>query len=148
MAAREWQRGEYRVGTDTGELDLDVIHGFLATAYWSQGIPRAIVERSIANSMCFGLFRGRVQVGFARVVTDFATFAWVCDVFVLEPERGKGLASWMIECVRSAPELQGLRRWNLITRDAHRVYARHGFAALAAPDRWMEIRAPSDFYTR
>ncbi|MBI5365294.1 MAG: GNAT family N-acetyltransferase [Planctomycetes bacterium] len=145
---REWRRGEYVLDTDPERLDLTVIHGWLAGPYWSPGMPRATVERAVAISLCFGVRRGEAQVGFARVVTDFATFAWVCDVFVLEVERGRGLASWMIECMRATPELQGLRRWILATRDAHAVYARHGFTSLAAPERWMDVRAPSDLYSR
>lgn len=135
----EWQRGEFLVSTDRARLRPAVVHGFLSSSYWSAQIPLAVVERAIAGSWCFGLHHGDAQVGFARVVTDGATFAWVCDVFVLEPERGKGLAQWLVECARATPELQGLRRWLLATRDAHGLYARSGFVPLAAPERWMEI---------
>jgi GNAT superfamily N-acetyltransferase len=138
----EWLRGEHRVSTDPAEIQLDVVHGFLATSYWAEGVPRETVARSIAGSLPFGLYRGANQVGFARVVTDRATFAWVCDVFVLEEERGRGLARWMLECARATPELQGLRRWLLATRDAHALYASLGFVPLAAPERWMEIATP------
>lgn len=146
-AVREWTRGAFTLSTDQARLDVDVVHGYLARSYWAGAIPREVVERSIDGSMCFGLYEGAAQVGFTRVVTDCATFAWVCDVFVLESHRGRGLSKWMIECVRATPELQGLRRWLLATRDAHELYRRFGFEALAAPQRWMEIADP-DVYRR
>jgi GNAT superfamily N-acetyltransferase len=138
---REWIRGHYRVSTDPRRLDLDVIHGFLtARSYWAEGIPRDVVERSIRNSLCFGVYDEDRQVGFARVVTDRATYAYLADVFVLEAYRGRGLSKWLLECVFAHPDLQGLRRWQLSTRDAHGLYARYGFAPLSDPDRLLEIR--------
>jgi len=135
----DWTREGYRVSTEKAALDEDVIHRFLEGSYWARGIPRAIVERSIRNSLCFGLYAGNAQVGFARVVTDGATFAYLADVFVLEEHRGRGLASWMIECVLAHPDLQGLRRWSLATLDAHGLYRRFGFQTPAHPELLMEI---------
>ena len=135
----EWRRGEFVISTDRTRLDLDLIHRFLAASYWAPGIPRAVVERSIAHSLPFGLYRGTEQVGFARAVSDFATFAWLGDVFVVGAFRGRGLGDWLVETVIAHPDLHGLRRWHLMTRDAHRLYRKHGFSPLAAPDRHMEI---------
>lgn len=135
----------YTISTDPRHFDLDVIHGYLAReAYWSKGIPRAVVEKAVAHSLAFGLFRGEPgaeQVGFARVVTDRASFAWLCDVFVLEAHRGKGLSKWLMETVMAHPDLQELRNFLLATRDAHSLYERFGFRPLAEPSRWMAIRA-------
>ena len=130
------------VSTDPGRLDLDLIHGFLSQSYWSRGIPRELVERAVRNSLCFGLYEGGRQVGFARVVTDQATFAYLADVFIIESHRGRGLAKVLIAAVVAEPRLQGLRRWMLATRDAHSLYARFGFEPLAAPGRFMELHAP------
>jgi GNAT superfamily N-acetyltransferase len=146
---REWHREGFSIITDRSRLDLDVVHRFLAGSYWARGIPRAVVERSIEGSLCFGLHEGRpaeVQVGFARVVTDYATFAWVGDVFVLEAARGKGLARWLMEVVIAHPDLQGLRRWILATRDAHGLYRQVGFAPLAHPEAFLERWVP-EFYS-
>lgn len=131
--------GPYSITTDPGRLDVDAIHGFLSRSFWAEGIPRDVVAKAIANSLCFGLFDGRSQVGFARVVTDRATFAYLCDVYVLESHRGRGLGKWLIETVMAHRDLQGLRRFQLVTRDAHGLYARHGFAAPESPERHMEI---------
>ena len=136
--AREWQRGAYLMTTDKGKLDLEMVHSFLKTSYWAAGIPAEVVRRSVENSLAFGLFDGDEQVGFARVVTDYATFAYLADVFVLEPHRGQGLGKWMMEVVFSHPELQGLRRWMLATRDAHGLYRKYGFAELEDPRIFME----------
>ena len=134
------------VDTDPSRLDMDVIHGFLGQSYWARGIPRALMERAVRNSLCFGLYEGGRQVGFARVITDQATFAYLADVFVVESHRGRGLAKVLIAAVVAEPRLQGLRRWMLATRDAHRLYARYGFEPLAAPSVFMELHAP-DVYT-
>ena len=142
----EERRGEYWITTDIARMDLDVIHDYLSRVYWSEGIPRAVVERSMRNSVCFGLLCATEQVGFARVITDFATFAYVADVFVLERHRGRGLATWLMQFIMKHPNLQGLRRWALATRDAHRLYEKVGFRVLN-PDRWMEIITP-DIYKR
>ena len=132
-------KGRYRITTDPRKLDLDAIHGFLSRSFWAEGIPKATVAKAIANSLCFGLFDGDDQVGFARVVTDRATYAYLCDVYVLEKHRGLGLGKWLIETVMAHPDLQGLRRFQLVTRDAHGLYSRHGFDAPISPDRHMEI---------
>jgi N-acetylglutamate synthase-like GNAT family acetyltransferase len=142
QAEQEHRKGEFVVSTDHARLDLDVVHGFLTGCYWSKGISRERVARSIENSLCFGMYRDKKQVGFARVISDFATYAYVGDVFILEPERGNGLGKWLMECVISDPRLQGLRRWSLVTRDAHGLYAQFGFTPLSAPERHMEIHHP------
>jgi GNAT superfamily N-acetyltransferase len=137
----EWRRGEYSISTDRERVDLDVVHRFLSEdAYWSPGVPREIVERSIENSLCFGLYREAAQVGFARVITDRATTAYLADVFVLPGHRGRGLGVWLVETVFSHPDLQGLRRFFLGTADAHSLYERYGFRP-ADPARMMERRA-------
>jgi len=140
-------RGEIAITTDRSLLDVGAVHAFLTHSYWAKGIPRETVERAIANSLCFGMFdRGR-QVGFARVISDFATYAYLADVFVIEDYRGQGLATWLMECIVEHPALQGLRRWALATKDAHALYSKFGFTPLAAPDRWMERHDPA-VYTR
>ena len=126
-------------------MDVDVIHGYLTQSYWSPGIPRATVERAIANSLCWGVFHGEAQVGFARVVTDRATFACLADVFILEAHRGKGLSKLLVQAVLAHPDLQGLRRFTLATRDAHGLYGRFGFKPLANPSRIMEIHDPNAY---
>ena len=141
----EWRRDGFTISTDPARLDLDAIHAFLASSYWARGIPREVMERSIANAVPFGIYEGERLVGFARVVTDRATVGYVGDVFVLEPWRGRGLSRWLMECVLAHPELQGFRRWVLLTRDAHDLYARSGFTPLAAPDRWMERWTPNAY---
>ena len=142
----EFRRGDFLVSTDRARLDLEAIHNFLTNCYWAKGIPREVVERSIEHSLCFGIYDGRgSQVGFARVISDFASVAYLGDVFVLESHRGRGLSSWMMECIMQHPSLQGLRRWILLTRDAHGLYAKFGFRPLKAPDRYMELHH-SDVY--
>lgn len=151
-AAQEWRRDGFLVTTDPTRFDLDVIHGYLRRSYWAEGIPRETVERSLRNSLGFALLAqdahgGTRQVGFARVVSDRATFAWLADVFVLEDWRGRGLSKWLVACVLEHPELQGLRRFTLGTRDAHGLYAGFGFAPLADPTRAMEILRPDVYRT-
>jgi GNAT superfamily N-acetyltransferase len=135
------------LSTDPRRLDLAVIHGFLENSYWSPGIPRAVLERAIRNSLCIAAYQGSRQVAFARVVTDRATFAWLCDVFVVESHRRRGIADAMVAALLAHPELQQLRRWSLATRDAHPLYRRHGFLPLADAGRAMEIRRP-DVYAQ
>ena len=135
--------GEYAVTTDPSRLDLDAIHGFLKASYWARGVPRGVVERSVENSLCFGLYRGEEQAGFARVTTDRATFAYLADVFVLEGHRGRGLGKWLVEVVLSHPELRGLRRWMLATADAHGLYRGYGFRELGKPGIFMERKDAS-----
>jgi GNAT superfamily N-acetyltransferase len=127
------------VTTDPARLDLDTIHAFLAGSYWARGIPRDVLERAIEHSLCFGAFEGDRQVGFARVITDRATYAYVSDVFVLESHRGRGVGKRLMLAIMSHPELQGLRRWSLFTRDAHGLYRQYGFGEPRYPDRAMEV---------
>ncbi len=136
--AHEWRRGTYLLSTDKARLDLALVHSFLETSYWAAGIPAEVVRHSVENSLTFGLIRDDEQVGFARVVTDYATFAYLADVFVLEPHRGRGLGEWMMEVVFSHPEVQGLRRWMLATRDAHGLYRKYGLTELENPQIFME----------
>lgn len=131
-------RGEFSISTDRAALDLDVIHNYLVTSYWAAGIPRDVVARSIENSLCFGIFQQGRQIGFARVISDYATYAYIADVFVLGSFRGRGLGKWLMECVMAHPSLQGLRRWGLATRDAQGLYRQFGFSALVSPARHME----------
>jgi GNAT superfamily N-acetyltransferase len=143
--AREWRSGPYEISTDRSRLDRALIHGFLAHHFWdSEGIPRGVVDRSIENSLCFGVYEGEQQVGFARVVTDRATFAFVSDDFIVESHRGRGLGKWLMECILAHPDLQGLRRIMLVTHDP-RLYLKAGFSALREPETYMEIRDPSAY---
>jgi len=143
----EWRQGDHVITDDPARADVDAIHAFLTNAYWCEGIPREIVERSVRNSLCFSLLRGATQVGFARAVTDRATFAWIGDVYVLPEERGQGLSKWLMRVIVDHPSLAGLRRWMLATRDAAGLYRQVGFAPLAHPERMMEIWSPG-LYTR
>jgi len=144
-----WQRDDgYEISTDPARLDVDALYAFLSgEAYWSKGIPRHLIERAIENSMVFGLYFGEEQVGYTRVVSDRATYAYLCDVYVLDSHRGKGLGKWLMEMVMGHPELQGLRRWMLATRDAHGLYRQYGFTDLHDPSRFMELWDP-DIYRR
>jgi GNAT superfamily N-acetyltransferase len=142
--AREWQRGDYTISTDNKRLDLNVIHDFISNqSYWGQGRALETVERALDHSLNFGVFNNQQQVGFARVVTDFATFAWVADVFIIKDHRKQGLSKWLMETVLAHPELQGFRRWVLATKDAHELYRRFGFFELKRPERWMERPDPA-----
>jgi GNAT superfamily N-acetyltransferase len=139
----DWHRGAFTVTTDPARLDLDAAHAFLITAYWCEDIPRPVLARACANSLCFSLLApGDRQIGLARVVTDRATFAYLCDVYVLSESRGMGLGRWLMECVMAHPDLAGIRRFSLVTRDAHGLYGPLGFAPLAQPDRHLEIARP------
>lgn len=143
----EETRGEYTISSDPARMDIDAIHAYLSRSYWAEGVPRAVVERSLKGSIVFGLFHRDAQVGLARVVTDCATFAYLCDVYVLEEHQGDGLGRWLMETVMAHPDLQGLRRFSLVTRDAHGLYRYAGFGPLAAPERHMEIVRPG-IYSR
>ena len=138
-------RGAYRISDLRAELDLAAVHAWLTQSYWSPGIPITIVQRAIENSLCFGLYHEGRQIGFARVVSDFATFGYLCDVYVLEDHRGQGLGKWLMQCIMQHPGLQGLRRFMLATRDAHGLYEQFEFSALGNPGRLMEIVKP-DIY--
>lgn len=142
MSIERYERGAYVVSTDPVRLDAQAIHAYLSVSYWAEGIPLALVERALRESLCFGLYAPEGQVGLARVVTDRATFAYVCDVYVLPNHRGQGVGRWLMECVLGSPQLQGLRRWMLVTRDAHGLYERVGFRPLPEPARVMEIARP------
>ena len=143
----EWRRGQYLITTDPTRVDLAVVHGFLRESYWAKGIPLETVRRAIEHSLNFSVYDGAQQVGFARVITDYATFAYLGDVFVLESHRGRGLSRWLMEVIVAHPELQGFRRWVLLTRDAHGLYEKVGFKKVAAPERYMELWVP-EVYTR
>ena len=142
MPPLEQTRGDFAISTDPGKLDLAAVHAYLTRSYWSEGIPFPLVERALAASLCFGLYHAGRQIGLARVITDRATFAYLCDVYVLEEYQGQGLGRWLMQTVMSHPDLQGLRRFSLVTRTAHPLYAPLGFAPLARPENHMEILRP------
>jgi GNAT superfamily N-acetyltransferase len=146
-AVVEHRRGEFAISTDRGRLNLDVVHDFLTNCYWAKGISREIVARSIKHSLCFGIYDNGAQIGFARVISDFATIAYLGDVFVLESHRRRGLSKWLMECITQHPALQNLRRWVLLTRDAHDLYSKYGFTPLKSPDLYMELHR-ADVYER
>lgn len=131
--------GAYQISCDPARLDLNLVHGFLSQSYWSPGIPRTVVERALRGSLAFGAYANDQQVGFARVITDRATFAYVADVFVIEEHRGRGVSKLLMQAMIDHPDLQGLRRWSLVTRDAHGLYEQFGFRPVAQPERHMEI---------
>jgi len=133
---------EFTISIDKARFDIEMIHGFLSSCYWAEGISRKVVQKSIDNSLCFGVFEGNKQIGFARVITDRATYAYIGDVFILESHRGRGLGKKLMRAIMEHPELQGLRRWSLVTRDAHGLYEPFGFTALANPQRYMERHDP------
>ncbi|MCW5600973.1 GNAT family N-acetyltransferase [Nitrosomonas sp.] len=144
----KWQQGDFTVTDNREDLDIEVIHGFLCReSYWAEHIPRATVEKAMAHSLCFGLYHADKQIGFARAVSDHATFAYLADVFVLSDYRGRGLGKWLVSCILIHPELQGLRRWMLATLDAHGLYERNGFVPLRHPEWFLEIHYP-DIYCR
>jgi len=145
----ERRRGEFLVSSDRSRLDVDMIHSFLTNCYWAKGIPRETVERSIEHALCFGIYDGNgAQVGFARVISDFATVAYLGDVFVLESHRERGLGKWLMDCIMQHHALQGLRRWILLTRDAHGLYRQFGFTPLKTADRYMELHRPDVYEIR
>ncbi len=142
----EWQREEYTISTDRERLQIVVISRFLANeSYWAKNRTLEQTKIAIENSICFGVYHGARQVGFARVVSDCATFAYLGDVFILNEFRGRGLSTWLMEIVLAHPELQNLRRWILATRDAHGLYRQFGFSDLKLPERWMERPAPDAY---
>lgn len=128
---------KFYISTDKSKLDIKMIHNFLYTSYWAANIPLAIVEKAVKNSLCFGLYEDSQQVGFARVITDYATSALLKDVFILEPYRGQGLGKWFVQYILEYPELQEVQRWLLGTKDAHGLYRKYGFKNLAEPERIM-----------
>jgi GNAT superfamily N-acetyltransferase len=142
MPGFERKRDRFRISTDPADLDVSAIHAYLSGSYWAEAIPLAVVAKSLAGSLCFGLYEDASQIGLARVITDRATYAYLCDVYVLEHYRGQGLGRWLMESVMAHPDLTGLRRFSLVTRDAHALYAPLGFTPLAQPGRHMEIARP------
>lgn len=145
---KEFTRDDYLISTDKQKLDFAVIHGFLAReSYWALNIPEEVVRRSVEGSFCFGVYHQGRQVGFARLITDFATMAYVADVFVIKEYRGRGLSKWLMECITGLPELARLRRWVLVTRDAQTLYEGVGFKSLDQPTSYMERRLPNPYGT-
>ena len=144
----QWQKEKYLITTDADKVDIDVVHQYLSEqSYWAKGIPREVVARSVQHSICFSVLHEDALIGFARVVSDHATVAYLGDVFVLPAHRGQGLSTWLMECITAHPDLQGLRRWMLATTDAHGLYAKFEFTAVKAPERWME-KHDMDVYTK
>jgi GNAT superfamily N-acetyltransferase len=139
----ETHRENFTISTDPARLDIDVICDFLTRSYWANGRPRERTERALKNSLVFGIYDGEKQVGVARVVTDYSIFAYLCDVFIDEDYRSHGLGKWLMQTIQDHPELQGLRRWTLVTRDAHGLYRQFGWKPLAKPESWMEILVPN-----
>ncbi|MGC1381422.1 MAG: GNAT family N-acetyltransferase [Candidatus Baltobacteraceae bacterium] len=141
------ERDGFLISTEPARLDLDAVERLLRGSYWAAERSRNSIERSVRHALCFGLYEiasGR-QIGLTRVVTDYVTFAWICDVVIEEKYRGKGLGTWMMESLFSCPEIRDVGRWILATRDAHGLYERYGFTPMARPDRWMErIRSKTD----
>ncbi len=138
----EWTKENYTITTDQSKINVAFVQQFLSRSYWAENIPAEIVQRSIGGSLCFAVFHKQEQVGFARVITDAATFAYLADVFIDEAWRGKGLSRWLMEVIISHPSLQGLRRFLLATRDAHGLYSKFGFTPLKDTAPWMQIHVP------
>jgi len=136
------QTAQYTISTDSSRFDVEMIYTFLTNCYWAAGIPRDLVQRSIDNALCFGVFDGDQQVGFARVITDRATYGYIGDVFILESHRGRGLSKLLMKAIMEQPELQGFRRWSLVTDDAHGLYRQFGFTPPANPQKYMELSSP------
>ena len=143
----DFTKDGFIISTEKEKLDIDLIHSFLNRTYWAEGISKEIIRRSIEGSLCFGVFENDKQVGFARMITDKATFAYLADVFIIEEYRGRGLSKWLMEVIMSHPDLQGLRRMILATKDAHGLYKQFGFTPLINVDRWMHI-LDQDVYKR
>ena len=135
----------FTISTDKNKIDIDYVHAFLTRSYWSPGIPMETVRRAMENSLCFGIYDNQKQIGYARMITDQATFAYLADVFIDEEFRGKGLGKWLVGAILAHPGLQGLRRTLLATRDAHSLYAQFGFTPFTNPERWMQIHIPDAY---
>ncbi|MBP6828658.1 MAG: GNAT family N-acetyltransferase [Saprospiraceae bacterium] len=134
----------FLLSTDPAKIDLPTVHRYLSeSSYWAKNIPFDVFRTSVQNALCFGIYENGRQAGFARVITDRATFGYIGDVFILDAYRGRGLSKWLMQCILEHPELQGFRRWLLATADAHGLYAQSGFHSLAKPDRWMELHNPN-----
>lgn len=138
-----FQEKGFQISTDQNLIDFEAVYNYLhLESYWAKGISEKTLHTALKNSVCFGVYKQRTQAGFARVVTDKATFAYICDVFILPQFRGAGLSKWLMQTIMTHPELQGLRRWSLATADAHDLYSQFGFTPITRPDRWMEIFTP------
>lgn len=137
-----YRRGEYTISDESSAVDLDAVHDYLSRSYWAEGIPRALLARAVENCIPFSVFDGDEQVGFARVITDRATYAYLSDVYVLESHRGRGLSTFLMDTIMAHPDLQGLRRFSLTTRDAGWLYRRYGFTEITNPARYMEVNRP------
>ncbi len=148
MEIMQWKKNDYLISTDKSKIDVNAVHHFLSRSYWAEGIPIETVKRSITNSLCFGVYHNEETVGFARVISDFATFAYLADVFILPQERGKGLSKWLMRVIIDHPQLQGLRRFTLATKDAHKLYAQFGFTLFDKPERWMQKHDPDVYKKR
>ena len=147
VASREWQNDPYLISTAKSKIDVEVVYGFLSGSYWAENIPKDALLRSIENSLCFGVYEKEKLIGFARVISDFATFAYLADVFILEKKRGLGLSKWLMKVIVDHPDLQRLRRFILATKDAHELYAQFGFIPFDEPKRWM-MRYDPDVYKK
>lgn len=144
MTFIELHKNDFTISTDPSKLDVDAIHRFLSTeAYWCLNIPKEKVKLSIEHSLCFGVYHQGKQIGFARVISDYSTIAYLGDVYVLDDYRGQGISKWLMETIMSHPNLQGLRRWILLTGDAHGLYHQFGWTELADPSKWMELHNPN-----
>jgi len=148
MEIEEYKKENYVVSTDKSKLNLAVIHGYLSRSYWAEDIPLEILKKAITNSLCFGIYNGNNQVGFARVISDYSTFAYLADVFVLEEERGKGLSKFLMECILKHNQLQGLRNFSLMTKDAHSLYSRYGFKNIPQPENFMAKKVENIYKKR
>jgi GNAT superfamily N-acetyltransferase len=134
----EYMRNNFVISTDPARLDLDAVHAYISRSYWATGRPREVQARAMDNSLCFGVYHREAQIGLARVVTDYATFAYLCDVYILEEYQGQGLGKWLMACVLAHPDLKTIGKWRLSTRDAHGLYSQFGFTPLKTPERLME----------
>jgi N-acetylglutamate synthase-like GNAT family acetyltransferase len=143
----EWKKDGYLLSTDKSKIDVEAVHDFLSHSYWAENIPLDVVQKSIDHSLCFGIYRQQKLIGFARAISDFATFAYLADVFILPEERGQGLSKWLMETIMDHPQLRGLRRFVLATKDAHGLYSQFGFTPFDKPERWMQKHAP-DVYEK
>lgn len=144
---QEYSNKNFLISTDTAKLDVEAIHNFLSASYWAKNIPEKVVARAIKNSLCFGVYDSDRQIGFARVITDYATYAYLADVYILESHRGLGLSKWLMKCIMAHPDLQGLRRFSLATKDAHGLYQKFGFNELKNPEFHMEIFNSEIYHT-
>ena len=148
MIIKEFAKEGYLISSDPNKLQMDVIHKFLTNSYWAKGISLETVIKSVKNSYCFGVYKDNTQIGFARLITDYSTFAFLADVFIIEQHRGKGLSKWLMKIIMDLPELQGLRTWMLKTKDAHGLYEQFGFAKPKFPGRVMEFSGLKNGYTQ